>query len=72
MNPITPLELLDIIEREHGFESPALRIALTELEKVTKLLELYKELVPFRYTMKRYYELNEQIKALEEELDEST
>jgi len=36
MNPLTPLELLDIIEREHGFESPSIRLALTELEELKR------------------------------------
>ena len=36
MNPLTPLELLDIIEREHGFESPSIRLALNELEELKK------------------------------------
>ena len=36
MNPLTPLELLDIIEREHNFESPSLRLALTELEELKR------------------------------------
>ena len=38
MNPLTPLELLDIIEREHGFESPSIRLALERAKKVEELL----------------------------------
>ena len=42
MNPLTPLELLDIIEREHGFESPSIRLALERAKKVEELLGLYR------------------------------
>jgi hypothetical protein len=43
MNPLTPLELLDIIEREYGFESPALRQHLTELEELKRDVKRYFE-----------------------------
>lgn len=39
MNPLTPLELLDILEQKHGFESPALREALERAKKVDKLIQ---------------------------------
>ena len=53
MNPLTPLELLDIIEREHGFESPSLRLALTELEELKR-------------DVKRYFELENKLRELHE------
>ena len=44
MNPLTPLELLDILEQKHGFESPALREALTELEELKRDVKRFMEL----------------------------
>ena len=43
MNPLTPLELLDILEQKHGFESPSLREALTELEELKRDVKRYFE-----------------------------
>ena len=44
MNPLTPLELLSIIEQSHNFESPSLREALTELEELKRDVKRYFEL----------------------------
>jgi hypothetical protein len=44
MNPLTPLELLSIIEQSHNFESPSLRLALTELEVLKRDVKRYFEL----------------------------
>ena len=45
MNPLTPLELLSIIEQSHNFESPSLREALTELEELKRDVKRYFELI---------------------------
>ena len=74
MNPLTPLELLDILEQKHGFESPALREVLERAKKVEELLELYREktstlsLNHVKLEKVRKIEIEEQIKALEDEL----
>ena len=43
MNPLTPLELLDILEQKYGFESPSLREVLERSKKIVKLLDFYRE-----------------------------
>ena len=53
MNPLTPLELLSIIEQSHNFESPSLREALTELEELKR-------------DVKRYFELENKLRELHE------
>ena len=83
MNPLTPLELLDIIEREHGFESPSIRLALERAKKVEELLGLYRiyEQLKEAYTVNdsvlkgqiivdRLREINEEINIQEKELEE--
>lgn len=83
MNSLTPLELLDIIEREHNFESPSLRLALTRAKKEHELLKLYRKHINNLCKQEREgvknslfssevvaYELYEQIKQKEKELEE--
>ena len=45
MNPLTPLELLSIIEQSHNFESPSLREALTELEELKRDVARFMDLM---------------------------
>ena len=70
MNPLTPLELLDIIEREHDFESPSIRLALTELEELKRDVKRFMELknnITNREEMDEFWEIDKKLSKVGKE-----